>query len=150
MVDPGQFTGPLPMDDSVRASEVTANVPFVYLTVDDMARSLTFYKHLGFTFPLEAFSEPHVEAELKNGLLIFWNHIDYVRIYAPDYHPAPHGRCGMAFQLESPAAVDALFHKLKQLDYQVDRTPWDSPWGHRYAVIYDPDGNSINIFAPHS
>ncbi|HEY3140035.1 MAG TPA: VOC family protein [Acidimicrobiales bacterium] len=149
MGDPGKFTPPNPMD-TVRASDVRANVPFVYLTVDDMARSLTFYQHLGFTFPLEAFGEPHVEAELKNGLFIFWNHIDYVRIYAPDYHPAPHGRAGLAFQLESPAAVDALFHKLNHLGYQVDRTPWDSPWGHRYAIVYDPDGNALNIFAPHT
>ncbi len=148
----GEYDGiprPNPIGDAVRASEVSANIGFIYLTVDNMARSLTFYEHLGFKFPTEAYSQPHVEAEMKNGLLIFWNHIDYVRIYAPDYRPAPHGRVGLAFQQESPAAVDALFHKLQHLGYRVDRTPWDSPWAHRYAIVYDPDGNAIDLFAPH-
>ena len=150
MGDARQFPAANPMDDAVRATDVRANVPFAYITVDDMARSLTFYEHLGFTFPPEAFGEHHVEAELKNGLLIFWNHVDMVRPFAPDYHPAPHGRVGLAFQLESPAAVDALFARFKRLGYQADRTPWDAPWGHRYAIVYDPDGNSLNLFAPHS
>jgi uncharacterized glyoxalase superfamily protein PhnB len=140
---------PVPVNDAIRASEVSAHVGFIYITVDDMARSLRFYEHLGIKFPAEAYSEPHVEAELKNGMLIFWNHIDQVRIYAPDYRPAPHGRVGFGFQLESPAAVDALFYKLQGLGYKVDRTPWDSPWGHRYAIVYDPDGNALDLFSPH-
>jgi uncharacterized glyoxalase superfamily protein PhnB len=138
------------MDDAVRATDVTAIVPFIYITVDDMARSLKFYEHLGFTFPLEAYGELHVEAQLPGGPLLFWNHVSMVRTYAPDYRPEPHGRVGLAFQLESPAAVDALFAKLQQLGYQVDRAPWDAPWGHRYIVVYDPDGNSLNVFAPHT
>jgi uncharacterized glyoxalase superfamily protein PhnB len=149
MVEHGDVPRPNPIEDAVRATEVSAHIGFIYLTVDDVARSLTFYQHLGFKFPTEAFSQPHVEAEMKNGLLIFWNHIDYVRIYAPDYRPAPHGRVGLAFQQESPAAVDALFYKLQRLGYQVDRAPWDSPWAHRYAIVYDPDGNAIDLFAPH-
>jgi uncharacterized glyoxalase superfamily protein PhnB len=55
----------------------------------------------------------------------------------------------LSFQLESPSAVDTLCAKLRRLRYQVDRTPWDTPWGHRQAIVYDPDGNSLNIFAPH-
>jgi catechol 2,3-dioxygenase-like lactoylglutathione lyase family enzyme len=130
-------------------TDVSANLGYIYIIVDDMARSLTFYEHLGFTFPPEAFAETHVQAELKNGLLVFWEHVSSVRTYAPDYHPAPYGRVGLAFQQESPAAVDALFAKFQRLGYRVDRTPWDAPWGHRYAIAYDPDGNSIQIFAPH-
>jgi catechol 2,3-dioxygenase-like lactoylglutathione lyase family enzyme len=148
----GDYDAPRPRNPTgevVRASDVSANLGFIDLIVDDMARSLTFYEHLGFKFPLEAFTEQHVEAEMKNGLLIFWNHVRSVRIYAPDYRPGPHGRVGLAFQQESPAAVDTLFYKLQELGHRVDRTPWDAPWGHRYAVVYDPDGNALVIFAPH-
>ena len=130
-------------------TDVSAHLGFLYITVDDMARSLTFYEHLGFCFAPEAFGETHVQAELKNGLLVHWNHVSSVRTYAPDYHPSPHGRVGLAFQQESPAAVDALFAKFQRLGYRADRTPWDAPWGHRYAIVYDPDGNPIQIFAPH-
>lgn len=146
----GQVSPPNPMDDAVRASAVTANLAFIYITVDDMARSLTFYEHLGFTFPLEAYGEMHVEAQLPGGPLVFWNHSSLARIYAPDYQPVAHGRIGLSFQLERPGDVDALFTKLGQLGYKTDRAPWDAPWGHRYAVVYDPDGNAINVFSPHN
>jgi uncharacterized glyoxalase superfamily protein PhnB len=149
-MEQGEMRRPNPIDDAVRATSVSGHIGFVYITVDNMARSLTFYTHLGFDFPTAAYSQPHVEAEMKNGLFVFWNHIDYVRIYAPDYRPAPHGRVGLAFQLDRGAAVDALFYKLQRLGYQTDRAPWDSPWAHRYAIVYDPDGNAIDLFAPHT
>lgn len=149
MADLGPVPPPAnPMDDAVRATEVSAHIPFVYITVDDMARSLTFYSHLGFTFPPEAYAEGHVEAELKNGMLIFWNHISLVRRFVPDYRPSAHGRVGLSFQLESPAAVDRAAADLKRRGYDVG-TPYDTPWAHRQAVAYDPEGNSVNIFAPH-
>jgi uncharacterized glyoxalase superfamily protein PhnB len=149
MGDLGPMPPPVPHGEAVQASEVTANVSFVYITVDDMARSLTFYSHLGFTFPPEAYAEGHVEAELKNGLLIFWNHVSLVRRYVPDYEPSSHGRIGLAFQLESAAAVDRVASDLKRRGYEV-RTPYDTPWGHRQVVAYDPEGNSVNIFAPYT
>jgi catechol 2,3-dioxygenase-like lactoylglutathione lyase family enzyme len=41
-----------------------------------------------------------------------------------------------------------LFTELKGLGYKVDRTPWDAPWGVRYAMVYDPDGNLVEIYSP--
>ena len=26
--------------------------------------------------------------------------------------------------------------------------PWDAFWGMRYAVVHDPDGNPVDLFAP--
>ena len=26
--------------------------------------------------------------------------------------------------------------------------PWDAFWGQRYATVLDPDGNSVDLFAP--
>jgi len=26
--------------------------------------------------------------------------------------------------------------------------PWDAFWGQRYAIVTDPDGNHISLFAP--
>lgn len=126
---------------------MTAQLGFIYVSVDNMARSLTFYEHLGFKFSPAEFGEGHVEADLPGGLKIFWNHVDYVRIYAPDYVPAAHGRVGMAFELDTPDDVDSLFTKLQTLGYRCDRTPYSTPWGHRQAVVYDPDGNAINLYS---
>jgi catechol 2,3-dioxygenase-like lactoylglutathione lyase family enzyme len=54
----------------------------------------------------------------------------------------------LGFQVDSAREVDALFTKLKGLGYQADRTPWDAPWGTRYANVYDPDGNLVEIYHP--
>ena len=26
--------------------------------------------------------------------------------------------------------------------------PWDAFWGMRYAIVHDPDGNPVDLFAP--
>jgi catechol 2,3-dioxygenase-like lactoylglutathione lyase family enzyme len=122
---------------------------FIGVVVDDMARSLTFYRHLGFKFPVEAYGEIHVEVELPGGLQIYWDCTkQWANRYAPDYRPGPHGRVTLGFKVDSAGDVDALFTKLKGLGYKVDRTPWDAPWGVRYAIVYDPDGNLIEIYSP--
>ena len=51
---------------------MTPRPSFICVMVNDMARSLTFYGHLGFKFPPEAYGEIHVELELPGGLQIFW------------------------------------------------------------------------------
>lgn len=127
---------------------MTARLGFFNVAVDNMAQSLTFYEHLGFKFSPEQFGEGHVESELLGGLKMAWTHIDYIRIYAPDYEPAAHGRVGLSFELDTPDDVDSLFTKLQMLGYKCDRTPWSAPWGHRYAIVYDPDGNVINLYSP--
>jgi catechol 2,3-dioxygenase-like lactoylglutathione lyase family enzyme len=119
------------------------------VVVDDMARSLTFYELLGFKFPVEAYGEIHVEVELPGGLQIYWDCTQqWASRYAPDYRPGPHGRVALGFKVDSAGDVDALFTKLKNFGYKVDRTPWDAPWGVRYAMVYDPDGNLVEIYSP--
>jgi catechol 2,3-dioxygenase-like lactoylglutathione lyase family enzyme len=127
---------------------MTPRPGFICVMVNDMARSLTFYRHLGFKFPPEAYGEIHVELDLPGGLQIYWQRVKFAGLYAPDYRPAPHGMVTLGFQVDSAGEVDALFTKLKELGYQADRTPWDTPWGTRYANVYDPDGNLVEIYHP--
>lgn len=119
---------------------------FVRLVVDDIARSLTFYEHLGFTFPPGAYGESHVEVRLPSGLQIYWDKIDGVRRYSPDYLPAAPGRVVLGFKFDCLDDVDRLFTKLTALGYKCNRTPWDTPWGHHYADVNDPDGNVVELY----
>ena len=32
--------------------------------------------------------------------------------------------------------------------YEGHKAPWDAFWGQRYAMIRDPDGNEVDLFAP--
>jgi catechol 2,3-dioxygenase-like lactoylglutathione lyase family enzyme len=121
----------------------------VGIVVADMARSLAFYRQLGLDVPPDGDDQPHVETTLPGGLRLAWDAVETVRSFDPDYE-APTGspRIGLAFLCESPAAVDATYEKLTAAGYDGHKAPWDAPWGQRYALVRDPDGNSADLFAP--
>ena len=54
----------------------------------------------------------------------------------------------MAFRVDSPADVDAAYERLVSLGYDGHKEPWDAPWGQRYALVRDPDGNGVDLFCP--
>ena len=118
------------------------------LVVEDMARSLAFYRKLGLDVPDEADSEPHVETTLPGGLRLAWDTVETVRSFAPDWQRPSGGHAiSMAFLLDSPADVDRLYQELVATGYEGHKEPWDAFWGQRYAVINDPDGNPVDLFA---
>ncbi len=118
------------------------------IVVTDMARSLAFYRELGLDLPPEMDAERHVETKLPGGLRMAWDTIEVIRSFDPDWEPPTGHRMGLAFLCEGPAEVDAAYARLTGLGYEGHKPPWDAFWGQRYAVVYDPDGNSIDLFAP--
>jgi catechol 2,3-dioxygenase-like lactoylglutathione lyase family enzyme len=117
--------------------------------VADMGKTLAFYRRLGVEFPENADSEPHVESTLPGGLRLMFDTVDTVRSFDPDWSP-PRGsqRVGFAFRCDDPADVDRTYAELVDAGYDGHKEPWDAPWGQRYAVIRDPDGNGVDLFAP--
>jgi catechol 2,3-dioxygenase-like lactoylglutathione lyase family enzyme len=127
---------------------MTARLDLVGLVVDDMARSLAFYRRLGFDLPPEADGEPHVEATLSGGLRIAWDTVDTVRSFDPGWAPPTGGhRVAFAFACDAAGDVDATFRTLVDAGYEGHKEPWDAFWGQRYAIVLDPDGNSVDLFA---
>jgi hypothetical protein len=56
-----------------------------------MARSLAFYRRLGFDIPTTADDEPHVEATLPSGLRIAWDTTETIRSFDPGWEPPAGG-----------------------------------------------------------
>jgi len=54
----------------------------------------------------------------------------------------------LAFRLDSPAEVDELYHALVAAGYAGHKEPQDAFWGQRYAMLRDPDGSGVELFAP--
>lgn len=118
------------------------------LVVSDMAASLAFYRRLGLDVPAGAEEQPHVEAVLPGGLRIGWDTEEVIRSFDPSWtRPAGGDRLGLAFQCESPAGVDAVYAELTDAGYEGHLKPWDAFWGQRYAVVLDPDGCGVSLFA---
>lgn len=115
----------------------------------DMAASLDFYRRLGLPVPEGSEGDPHVEASTPGGLRVAWDTAELVAQIYPNYS-APSGghRVSLAFLCHSPTAVDEKkYEELSALGHG-RREPWDAFWGQRYAVLEDPDGNHVDLFAP--
>ena len=78
-----------------------------------------------------------------------WDTLQTIRSFDPDWQTPAHGyRMSLAFRLDSPAEVDALYAALVDKGYEGHKAPWDAFWGMRYAVVHDPDGNGVDLFSP--
>lgn len=115
-----------------------------------MATTLAFYRRLGLDIQDEADAAPHVEVDLAGGLRLAFDTEETIRSFDPDWTPPPDGgqRVALAFACASPAEVDAAFAELTDAGYHGHLPPWDAEWGMRYAVIHDPDGRGVDLFAP--
>ncbi|MFJ3882596.1 VOC family protein [Streptomyces sp. NPDC090077] len=128
---------------------MTPRLDMIGLVVSDMAASLAFYRRLGLDVPAGAEAQPHVEAVLPGGLRIGWDTEETVRSFDPSWSPQRGGqRRELAFLCESPAEVDGLYAELTGAGYEGHLEPWDAFWGQRYAVVLDPDGCGVSLFAP--
>ena len=125
-------------------------VDAIGLVVADMSRSLSFYRRLGLDFPDGAESEPHVEAQLAGGLRLLLDTVETIRSFDPQWRPPKGGgpKTALAFACDSPAEVDKVYADLVAAGYEGHKEPWDAFWGQRYAMIHDPDGNGVDLFAP--
>jgi catechol 2,3-dioxygenase-like lactoylglutathione lyase family enzyme len=127
---------------------MTVRFNLVGVVVTDMARSLAFYRRLGLDLPPEADGQPHVDTALPGGLRMAWDTAEVIRSFDPGWTPPSGGHgLSLAFACDSPAEVDSLYATLVAAGHPGHLEPWDAVWGMRYAVVNDPDGNSVELYA---
>ncbi len=117
------------------------------IAVKDMAESLKFYRLLGLDIPQGVEREPHVEITLE-GLRLAWDKVELLKQVYGDWVEEPVGhRIELAFGCDSRDEVDAVYRSMVGHGYHGHREPWDAFWGQRYAILEDPDGNLISLYA---
>ena len=121
----------------------------IELVVADMPATLAFYRRLGLDLPSEADSQPHVDVALGAGLHLAFDTEATIRSFDPEWSRPPRGghRMALAFECDSPASVDDAWAELTAVGYEGHLAPWDAFWGMRYAVVRDPDGRPVDLFA---
>src|SRR5690242_18644585 len=137
------------MDTTHGRTTVAARLDLIGLVVEDIPRSLAFYRLLGIEVDDPAEGQDHVDVTLPSGIRMAWDTDELIRSFEPHWEP-PSGspRTGLAFLCGSPAEVDATYAALERAGYPGRKAPWDAFWGQRYALAQDPDGNAIDLFAP--
>jgi uncharacterized glyoxalase superfamily protein PhnB len=119
----------------------------VGIVVEDLERTRKFYRPLGLELPEDPEGHGHAEVEL-GGLRLMFDTVETMRSFDPEWSRAG-GSPGssLGFSFDAPAEVDAKYEELVAAGGQGHLPPWDAFWGMRYAMLRDPDGNGIDLFA---
>jgi catechol 2,3-dioxygenase-like lactoylglutathione lyase family enzyme len=121
----------------------------VQIFAKDVPRSIAFYRLLGLAVPEPGASDPHVDVELPGGNRLSFDAEETITGMHPGWVPPDSaGRVALAFGLGSPAEVDAMFERLTKAGHPGSLSPYDAPWGQRYATVLDPDRNLVDLYSP--
>ena len=117
------------------------------IAASDMAESIRFYRALGLDMP-ETPDEGHVEAVMPGGARLMLDSEEIILSFLPDWTREIGNQLSLAFECATPAEVDELYEQVTAAGFQAEKEPWDAFWGQRYALLGDPDGVRINLYAP--
>ncbi len=126
---------------------MSVRLDLVGIVVADMGRSLAFYRRLGLDLPSAADQQGHVEVTLPGGIRLAWDTIEVVRSFSDYDVPRGGARMSLAFRCQRPDEVDKRHRELVEAGYRSHVEPFDAFWGQRYATVFDPDGNPVDLFA---
>jgi catechol 2,3-dioxygenase-like lactoylglutathione lyase family enzyme len=124
------------------------------LIVKDMPAALAFYRRLGLAIPDGSETKSHVEIKMGSGLTFFldsrpegWDpkfdpHI--VSESRPAGTNYPHL---LEFYLNGQATLEAKYAELVAYGYEGFREPYRTTFGMVFAMVKDPDGNTILLSA---
>jgi catechol 2,3-dioxygenase-like lactoylglutathione lyase family enzyme len=112
----------------------------------DMARSIAFYRALGFDVP-DTPEEGHIDTFLPNGVRFMLDSEDVIRSFLPDWKREDGNQLSIALECASPAEVDEVHARVVAAGFESEKGPWDAFWGQRYALLIDPDGVRVNLYA---
>ncbi|HWO93838.1 MAG TPA: VOC family protein [Dehalococcoidia bacterium] len=121
-----------PSSDDLRIECISA----VTLATHDMARSVRFYRALGFDLKYGGESAGFTSFRLGSG------HLNLV-VPAPDQRWDWWGR--IIFYVSD---VDAMYRRAVAAGLQPEAAPRDAEWGERYFHLVDPDGHELSFARP--
>jgi uncharacterized glyoxalase superfamily protein PhnB len=126
---------------------VSVHIDAIGIVVTDMKQAIAFYERLGCSFPADAADTPHAESDLGGVRLMLDSAASLQEMgLSGDDEPGGGERVALAAQCDSPADVDRLYEEMAA-DGFGRRAPMDAPWGQRYAMLVDPDGTHVDLYA---
>lgn len=117
------------------------------IVVADMGKALAFYRMLGLAVPEGAETEDQVQIDTAGGATLGFLTEAMMKGHNPHWIDPVGQRVTFACRCDSVEEVDAVYARVTAAGYEGRQEPWDSPWGQRYAMLGDPDGNRVDLFA---
>lgn len=119
----------------------------ITVTSRDIVTTAKFYSLLGFIFPDFKVDAKHLEPITVAGEVRLMIDDRGLMKSITGKEPIPPNHSSFAIKCESPAAVDEGVRKIRSVGFTVVKEPWDAFWGQRYAIVADPDGYMVDLFA---
>jgi uncharacterized glyoxalase superfamily protein PhnB len=147
---------PLAYEQAVEAFDVGQSQPVPIAKVNIVAKkydeTLEFYQLLGVNIP-EVKGEPsetrHAPAVDHGNSSFALDNPALAEIYNAEWRwPAPKNSVLLTAQLPTRDAVDSTYAALTGAGHEGVQVPYDAFWGARYAVVRDPEGNSVGLESP--
>lgn len=113
----------------------------------DMKKTTEFYSILGFDFSKADLTQDHVEPETTGGSARLMIDSDKMVKDIFGQEPKPGNHSNFAIEYESVNELNEAAAKLKDAGFVIVKEPWDAFWGQRYAIVEDPDGYKVDLFA---
>ena len=73
---------------------------------------------------------------------------DTMRSFRPDWTRETGNKLSFALECASPTEVDEVYTRVVEAGFDGEKEPWDAFWGQRYALLLDPDGVEVSLYAP--
>lgn len=116
--------------------------------VSDMAVSMDFYRACGLAAPSDVTDAPHAEIEVQPTFRLMFDTVETIRSFEPDWQPPAGGhRVAIALECASSKEVDERYRAVTEAGFTGHLEPFDAAWGQRYAVLHDPDGIPVDLYA---
>ena len=124
-----------------------AQLNAIGIVAADMGESIRFYRLLGLDVP-ETPDEGHVDTFLPNGVRFMLDSEETMRSFMDGWQRETGNQVGIAFECDSPAEVDEIYARVTEAGFHGEKEPWDAFWGQRYAILKDPSGVDVSLYAP--
>lgn len=118
----------------------------VGLSSKNIKDSVKFYKILGFEFKPFEDSDQHIESTNSEGAKLMLD-AEELLIELNGEATIPSNASAFAIEMKSPEKLDEIFKELENNGYGFEKKPWNAFWGQRYAVVIDPSGYLIDLYA---
>jgi len=119
----------------------------VAVASSDIKRTIEFYSLLGFEFADIKDTDQHIEpAAVDNSARLMIDSKELLEEITGE-DPLPGNHSSFAIQYDSPGEIDEVCKHIREAGFEVVKEPWDAFWGQRYAVVQDPDGYKIDLYA---
>jgi catechol 2,3-dioxygenase-like lactoylglutathione lyase family enzyme len=124
----------------------------INLVVHDMAAMVEFYERLGVEIaptiaPWDRHHRTFSATSITEGFDFDLDSAAFATQWNQGWPPDQTGPV-LGFRLTSAEAVDQTYRDLTSAGYVGQQHPYDGFMGARYAVVADPDGNSVGLMSP--